>query len=99
MGLSCLDSCLVTEEIAWGCSGIGTSIMANDLGLMPIVVAGSEEQKKEWLAPLAESFQADRLLPLGARRRLRRGRALAEGRARRRRLRAERHQVLDHERR
>jgi acyl-CoA dehydrogenase len=56
LGLSVLDSCLVTEEIAWGCSGMGTSIMANDLGLMPIILAGSEEQKRRWLAPCAERF-------------------------------------------
>ncbi len=57
VGLSCLDSCVLTEEISWGCSGFGTSIMANDLGLMPILVAGTEEQKKEWLTPLAEGFK------------------------------------------
>jgi acyl-CoA dehydrogenase len=55
-GLSSVDSCLITEEIAWGCAGIGTSIMANDLGLMPILVAGSEEQKRRWLAPCAADF-------------------------------------------
>ena len=56
VGLSSLDGCIVTEEIAWGCSGICTSIMANDLGLMPIAIAGTEAQKKEWLTPLAERF-------------------------------------------
>jgi acyl-CoA dehydrogenase len=55
-GLSSVDSCLITEEIAWGCAGIGTSIMANDLGLTPIIVAGSEEQKRRWLAPCAAHF-------------------------------------------
>jgi len=56
VGLSSLDGCIVTEEIAWGCSGICTSIMANDLGLMPIAIAGTEEQKREWLTPLTERF-------------------------------------------
>jgi acyl-CoA dehydrogenase len=55
-GLGVLDSCLVTEEISWGCSGMGTSMMANDLGLMPIIVAGSEEQRRRWLSHCAESF-------------------------------------------
>jgi acyl-CoA dehydrogenase len=55
-GLSSMDSCLITEEIAWGCSGMGTSIMANDLGLTPIIVAGSDDQKKEWLTPCASKF-------------------------------------------
>ena len=56
VGLSLVDNCLVTEETAWGCSGFGTSIMCNDLGLTPIIVAGSEEQKREWLVPCAERF-------------------------------------------
>ncbi len=56
LGLSSLDNCVVTEEIAWACSGIGTSIMCNDLGLMPIVVAGNAEQKQEWLTHCASEF-------------------------------------------
>ncbi|MFB3118095.1 MAG: acyl-CoA dehydrogenase family protein, partial [Myxococcota bacterium] len=56
LGLSSLDTCFVTEEIAWACAGIGTSIMCNDLGLMPIIIAGSEAQKKEWLTPCASEF-------------------------------------------
>jgi len=56
LGLSSLDSCLVTEEISWGCAGIATSVMANDLGVTPIVVAGTDEQKRTWLTPCAESF-------------------------------------------
>jgi acyl-CoA dehydrogenase len=52
VGLSLLESCLVVEELAWGCSGMATSIMANDLGLTPILVGGNEDQKKEWLGRL-----------------------------------------------
>jgi acyl-CoA dehydrogenase len=56
VGLSVLDTCLVTEEIAWGCAGFGTSIMCNDLGLTPILVAGSAEQQREWLGACATRF-------------------------------------------
>ena len=56
LGLSSLDSCVVTEEIAWACAGIGTSVMCNDLGLMPIIIAGSDEQKQEWLTHCAQEF-------------------------------------------
>ncbi len=56
VGLSCQDNCLITEEIAWGCSGITTSIMASDLALTPILVAGTEEQKKEWLGACVSRF-------------------------------------------
>ena len=57
VGLKVIDSCIATEELAWGCSGITTSIMCNDLGLMPIIVAGSDDQKKEWLGACASSFK------------------------------------------
>jgi len=56
VGLSLVDSCLVVEKIAWGCAGFGTSIMCNDLGLMPIILAGSEDQRRRWLRPCAETF-------------------------------------------
>ncbi len=56
IGLQSVDACIVTEEIAWGCAGIGTSVMCNDLGLIPIVVAGTDAQKKEWLTPCTQRF-------------------------------------------
>jgi acyl-CoA dehydrogenase len=52
-GLSDLDSIFITEELAYGCSGIQTSMTANTLGLTPIVLAGSDEQKKKYLGWLA----------------------------------------------
>jgi acyl-CoA dehydrogenase len=52
-GLSDLDSSLITEELAYGCSGIQTSLTANTLGLTPIKLAGSEPQKKKYLGWLA----------------------------------------------
>jgi acyl-CoA dehydrogenase len=52
-GLSDVDSSFVTEELAYGCSGIQTSITANTLGLTPIKLAGSAEQKKKYLGWLA----------------------------------------------
>src|SRR6266480_5257431 len=51
-GLSIFDGILVGEELSWGCSGITVSIIANTLGAAPVVLAGSDEQKREWLAPL-----------------------------------------------
>jgi acyl-CoA dehydrogenase len=47
-GLSDLESAMITEELAYGCSGIQTSMTANTLGLTPIKLAGSEEQKKKY---------------------------------------------------
>jgi acyl-CoA dehydrogenase len=48
-GLSDVESSFITEELAYGCSGIQTSMTANTLGLTPIKLAGSEEQKKKYL--------------------------------------------------
>jgi acyl-CoA dehydrogenase len=54
IGLSCFDGMLVNEELNWGCSGIGTSLAVNGLGAGPLILFGSEEQKKQFLAPLVE---------------------------------------------
>jgi acyl-CoA dehydrogenase len=56
-GLSTLECCLVIEELGAACAGVATSIMVNDLGLMPILVAGSEAQKRAFLRPFCASFQ------------------------------------------
>jgi acyl-CoA dehydrogenase len=54
VGLSCLEHCLVLEELAYGCAGVNTTISANMLGAMPLLIAGSEEQKKKYLSRLIE---------------------------------------------
>jgi acyl-CoA dehydrogenase len=51
-GLSAFEQILIGEELAWGCSGIATSIVANILGSLPVLLAGTDEQKREWLTPL-----------------------------------------------
>src|SRR3569623_2732119 len=56
LGGSCLDNCLVQEEVAFGCSGINTSLSANSLGATPLVIAGTEEQKKKYLGRLASEY-------------------------------------------
>jgi acyl-CoA dehydrogenase len=55
-GLSALECCLIVEELGAGCAGIATSIMVNDLALMPILVGGSEEQKRTFLTTFCQSF-------------------------------------------
>jgi acyl-CoA dehydrogenase len=54
LGLGCFDGMLVGEELYWGCAGIGTSVSANGLGAGPVIIAGSDEQKAKWLAPLID---------------------------------------------
>ena len=53
-GLDYLSGCLIEEELGWGCSGIGTSLMANGLASAPVVLGGSEEIKKKYLGMLTE---------------------------------------------
>jgi len=57
IGLSLLGACVAVEEISRGCSGMTTSIISHDLGLTPILVGGSEDQKREWLTPCTEDFK------------------------------------------
>jgi len=56
LGLGVLEECLVAEEIGWGCTGIGASMICNTLAVAPVIVAGNEDQKKRFLAPLTEEF-------------------------------------------
>jgi acyl-CoA dehydrogenase len=57
LGLGSLDGCILAEELAAGCSGIYTALEANVLAEEPLIQAGSEELKKEWLAPMTSEFR------------------------------------------
>ena len=52
--LDYVSGCLIEEEMGWGCSGIGTSLMCNGLALAPVTLGGSEEIKKHYLGMLTE---------------------------------------------
>jgi acyl-CoA dehydrogenase len=52
VGLSCLDHCLVLEEVSYGCLGVNTTLAANMLGAMPLLIAGTDEQKSKYLRML-----------------------------------------------
>ncbi len=52
-GLSDVEGTFITEELAYGCTGIQTSMLANTLGLTPIRLAGTEAQKRKYLGRLA----------------------------------------------
>lgn len=55
-GLSVLDHVLITEEIATGCTGIGTAIDSNGLSQFPVILAGTDEQKREFLTPMTREL-------------------------------------------
>ncbi|XP_033081218.1 medium-chain specific acyl-CoA dehydrogenase, mitochondrial isoform X2 [Trachypithecus francoisi] len=54
LGLGTFDCCLITEELAYGCTGVQTAIEGNSLGQMPLIIAGNEQQKKKYLGRFTE---------------------------------------------
>jgi acyl-CoA dehydrogenase len=56
LGGSCLDNCLVQEEVSFGCSGVNTSMAGNSLGATPLLIAGTEQQKKQYLSQLTREL-------------------------------------------
>lgn len=56
-GFSTIDSMIITEALAYGCLGMNTAIMANDLALLPIVIGGSDEQKAKFLTPFTQDYK------------------------------------------
>ncbi len=52
-----LAQAVIAEELAWGCAGMATSMIANDLALLPIVLGATAEQKDKFLKPFTESFK------------------------------------------
>lgn len=57
LGLGTLSGSIIEEEIGWGCTGIGTAITANTLAQVPVMVAGTEAQKKKWLSPFIDEHR------------------------------------------
>jgi alkylation response protein AidB-like acyl-CoA dehydrogenase len=48
-----LNLCIVIEELARACGGVGVLFAVNALGSFPILVGGTEEQKQKWLPQIA----------------------------------------------
>lgn len=44
-----LTYCLVREELAWGCAGITGALSATNLTVTPIILAGNDDQKAQYL--------------------------------------------------
>jgi acyl-CoA dehydrogenase len=53
-GMGELENAIITEQLAYGCTGITTSLLANTLALTPIKLAGSAEQKKKYFGMLTD---------------------------------------------
>ncbi len=53
LGSGLLNLCLVIEELSKACGGVGLAYAVNALGSFPIILGGTEEQKKKWLPYVA----------------------------------------------
>ncbi len=53
LGGGVFEQCIVVEELSRACSGVAVSYAASGLGCMPILVLGSDEQKKKYLPLIA----------------------------------------------
>jgi butyryl-CoA dehydrogenase len=53
MGMGALELCLAVEELSRACLGVATSYAANALGTYPILLFGTDEQKKKYLPEIA----------------------------------------------
>jgi alkylation response protein AidB-like acyl-CoA dehydrogenase len=49
-----LGICIAVEELARGCAGVSTTYGVVGLGSVPLIIAGSEEQKQKYLPTVAE---------------------------------------------
>lgn len=56
-GVSLLDECLITEELAWGCSGITGSLTISNIPALGLMLAGSEEQCRAFIGGAIEGRQ------------------------------------------
>jgi acyl-CoA dehydrogenase len=52
--LSGFDGMLIGEELSWGCAGIAVAIVGNVLGIVPLLIAGTDEQRRRFIAPLVD---------------------------------------------
>jgi acyl-CoA dehydrogenase len=54
LGFGTVEGVIVTEELAWGCTGVSTALEANGLAEAPVLVAGNDAQKKKYLGRMTE---------------------------------------------
>ena len=57
LGLGTFEGSLISEELGVGCAGVTTAIDANTLAETPVIVAGTDAQKNEFLGPMTEELQ------------------------------------------
>ncbi len=55
-GLSDFELALISEELAAGCAGMFTTMMASSLAFTPILLFGTDEQKQKFLTPFSKKM-------------------------------------------
>ena len=55
--LSTINQVLIAEETSAGCVGMATSMVANDLSFLPIIIGATHEQKKKFIEPFTERLR------------------------------------------
>ncbi len=61
-GAGVLDMCVVVEQLSRACGGVGVAYAVNALGSFPIILGGTEEQKRRYLPAVTSG---DRLIAFG----------------------------------
>jgi acyl-CoA dehydrogenase len=54
LGLGAVDASIISEELAWGCTGIGTAMEANGLALQPVIEGANDALMEKYVAPMME---------------------------------------------
>ncbi len=54
LGMGAVELCIAVEELSRACLGVSTSYAANALGTYPLLLFGTEEQKKKYLPDIAQ---------------------------------------------
>lgn len=57
LGLKLWDTCVILEELAYGCAGITAAIESSAIAQLPLIECGTEEQLQHFLKPLVEAPQ------------------------------------------
>ena len=55
LGLGVTEGSIISEELAWGCTGISTALEGNTLAESPVIIAGNDAQKKKYLGRMTEA--------------------------------------------
>ena len=54
--LNHIDTAIISEELAAGCAGMYTTMMVNSLAYTPVILFGTDEQKRRFLKPQTEKM-------------------------------------------